>query len=278
MGTAAGVMLAVMAVAMLPLLIAVALLVPVRAWRRRRERRSPLTFALAQWPGERCRQLIERHREGIDESLLALTLGGPLLMIALLVRYVDWTRVRFGLFEIAMLVLLVPWIAWYLRRLFRHGRALRQARDGLQAELATAQELAPLQRRGFDVFHHVVLRDASGAPFDIDHVVVGDHAVWTIETKSRRKPRTGGKDSATVRYDGVGLHFPDWREKRVLDQARGQARALRDCLSRHLDTAPDVRPMVSLPGWYVDDRGGARAHAIVPARLTPAAAAAKLRT
>ncbi len=110
----------------------------------------------------------------------------------------------------------------------------------------------------------MVFHDFPADRFNIDHIVVAPHAVYAVETKSRRKPATGGKAAARVGYDGTALSFPTHVERRPIDQAKAQAEWLRRFLTSALGEPVGVTPVLALPGWYVDlSREGSRAEVIV---------------
>lgn len=55
-----------------------------------------------------------------------------------------------------------------------------------------------------------------------------------------------------VRYDGKQLVFPGWTEIKPLEQARRNADWLRKWLSSAVGVPIEVKPVLMLPGWYVE--------------------------
>ncbi len=200
------------------LFLAIAL--PLKWWRTRTRRRSPMTFSVRHFPGERARSQIAALEESFGDNVAMLTMLGPAFVAVWLASRVDLSDVRFTAFDATLLVALIGFIAYSATRVHRNAERRRQLSDGLYAELATAQELTPLYAKGYHIVHNV-----AGDGFDIDHVVIGPSCVWTIESKSRRKPKGGGKEAATVTVDGrrQGIALPDWIETRPLAQARAGA-------------------------------------------------------
>lgn len=234
---------AAMALGLLPL----GLLVLWVVWNRRIDkRRSPLTAVLQHLPGEQAQQQADRLLEAAGNRLIMATLAGPLVLACWAVQKIDKSLLRFGIGEAIIVVCVVAFGAWAA---WSAGKRLRQRRDyldGLAAERATAQALAPLTSKGCAIYH-----DIPTGTFNLDHVVVGPSAVFMIEAKSRRKPAGRGKEKATVKFDGQSLEFPDWRETKMLDQARGQTRWLSDYLHRKTGERVPVEPVLALPGWFV---------------------------
>lgn len=249
------------------ILVPMALLVGiVLAWRfiaDRDRRRSPLNFKLLNQPGDGLRAQIEKHDEKMGEAGMVAVIAGPLMLAAWAVERLrrqpaglEWDG-RFGewLFVIAAVIA----VAWASVDFIRHARARRRYRQALEAERATAQNLIPLMAEGCVLFH-----DFPADGFNIDHVVVAPHMVFAVETKSRKKPATGGRDAARVVYDGRGLRFPTHAETKPVEQARRQAQWLQKFLTSATGEPVQVAPVLTLPGWYVElTKEGSRADVIV---------------
>jgi len=89
-----------------------------------------------------------------------------------------------------------------------------------------------------------------GETFNIDHVIVSQHGIFAVETKTWSKlPRE------MVSFDGEKVTVSGKRPDR--DAAR-QAKAGSDWLRRELQavtkTSLKVTPVVVFPGWWVDER------------------------
>lgn len=214
--------------------------------RRAHHRRSPLTTEFHHLAGEYAGNQAEHLMEKANERLAIATLIGPLALAAWAFRRVDPHFLRFGLSE-AILLVIIGVIAFLAAR---SGVKLlltrRQYLDGLAAERATAQELAPLIAKGCAIYN-----DVPGEKFNLDHVVIGPAKVFMIETKSRQKPSGRGAANAQVKFDGNALIFPDWRDTRMLDQTRAEARWLSNYLYHKTGEPVRVEAVLALPGWYV---------------------------
>jgi Nuclease-related domain. len=89
--------------------------------------------------------------------------------------------------------------------------------------------------------------------FNIDHIVIGPRAVYAVETKSIRKPQGSDDDSHyKVTFDGTALSFPDFQNRKAVEQARRQAHWLRRYLKESLGLDIPVVPAIALPGWWID--------------------------
>lgn len=237
---------AVMLVAMmLPLLFAVSTIFWHKRSRKREGRRSPLTEKLAHLPGEQLRQRMDDLGNTMEAHIVQLLILGPLALLAILLPRVQWANLRLSSLDWAVILTAFVACLWNVKRLVPLWRERRKSREGMHAEIAVAQQLDRLQAQDCLVLHDIPAKD-----FNLDHVVVGQSAVFMVETKSRRK-QGEGKTSANVAYDGKVLKFPTWPETKPLEQARAQARWLADYLRSETGEPTPVVPVVCLPGWFV---------------------------
>lgn len=241
--TAMGVILASMVI---PVAILIASLGLIKWLQIRDGRRSPLVGKMFHQPGQQLRRRIEAADETINEYIARVFVVGPLMVLAVLLPQVDFANIRlsWGAGTVAVLTLL--FMGWNIRGLQRQSRLRNQARQGLAAELMTAQQLLPLLERGCLIYH-----DIPAGKFNLDHVVIGTNAVFVVETKSRLKPPGKGKEKSTVLFDGKGLKFPDHVTAAPVDQARHEARWLGEYLRNATGELVPVLGVVSLPGWFV---------------------------
>ena len=150
-------------------------------------------------------------------------------------------------------------------KVYRLVRSRFELQNGLEAEIAMGQELDQLMREGAVVFH-----DFPAEGFNIDHVVLTRGGMYAVETKGRMKPdRGGGAKEAKVEFTGEVLSFPDWRDTKTLGQAKRQAKWLTKWLSSAVGESIGVRPVVALPGWYVERTGRADV-TVISGREAPA--------
>jgi hypothetical protein len=105
---------------------------------------------------------------------------------------------------------------------------------------------------GFRAFH-----DLPAEPnWNIDHVAVGTRGVFLLETKARRRrPSRNGQAEHKVIYNGKALQFPAYSTSKPVEQAQRNAEWLAKYLEKRTATPVKVKPLVVLPGWYVDYEG-----------------------
>lgn len=138
-------------------------------------------------------------------------------------------------------VLSFGYAGWQFRKHWPKVKVLQLAEQG---EKAVGQFLDTLRQSGYQVFHDVV-----GEGFNVDHVIIGPAGIYTIETKTWKKPQRG---SPEIQFDGehltAGGRTPD---RDPVIQAKAQAGWLKQLLQASTGKVFPVRPVVLFPGWYI---------------------------
>jgi hypothetical protein len=237
--------------AVLALLAGVFWLVVVRVISRERAlRKSPFTQKLQNSPGQSSARKLDDLGDDLWEAFAMIFIGFAFISgfgFALLSPPLKSPYVLFSL-----CFLIIVFCIWQMLRLRRTMRERANYQLGLEGERHTAQALLPLLAEGYELFHDLEFQDATGKPFNIDHVLLGPAGVIVIETKTRSKEADGkGPDSAKVRYDGKQLLYPKGHETHGLSQILANAKFLSKELTAHTGEKVFVTPAVSLPGWYV---------------------------
>lgn len=245
----------ILAATFLPLAIAVLVVFFVR-WRRSKDkRRSPLNQKRIHLPGEQLRVRIEKLNDDLYDCLIMLMIIGPVMLVAYFYTKLKPYGISWSAGDWVFPVFFLITVFITLRRLVSIKNKSRNAKEGLSAELITAQNLLPLMGEGCVIFNDVPASTVgpNAKSFNIDHVVIGPHAVFMIETKSRKKS-TEIDESWKVFYDGKTLRFPDHADSKILEQAKAQARWLLDYLNSATGENVKVVPVVALPGWFVENQ------------------------
>jgi Nuclease-related domain len=201
-------------------------------------------------PGQSLMTQIEELTDEVNSDVFGLVMV-PLMVfsIAAIQLYLGQLKPNpwiFGIYGIFTLVIMLA----LARKLHGHLSLRHDLYLGLEAELAVGQELNHLMRDGYYVYH-----DFPAENFNIDHVAVGPGGIFAIETKGRFKPDKGrGTYDATVTFDGKVLKFPEWEERKYLEQARRQAVWLKKWTSSAIGENAEARPVLALPGWFIDQK------------------------
>ncbi len=218
-------------------------------FRERKRRRSPLSQQLLRSPGGSVRKALDDRILDVSGYLMALPLV-PLMLYStqLTQAYLEGRPLRFSL------IFFVTGLTFFMFLFYKTYTTMRKIwklRLGYDAELAMGQELDQLMRQGAAVFH-----DVPAEGFNIDHVLVAPNGVFAVETKGRSKPnRNRGTEDAKVTFDGKVLAFPGWTETKPLEQTCAQAKWLSRWLGSAVGEAVPVKPVLALPGWFVDRKG-----------------------
>jgi hypothetical protein len=223
----------------------------------RRKEHPPVEFRLLREPGEGLRMKIAKFDEDLPLQLLlsgAIPLTTLWLVLAGLVALNvknPWIFLGTLAFALGGAVVISG------RLLLRKMTERRHCQLGYFGEREVGEQLAPLVRRGFYVFHDVPA-EAGDRKFNIDHVVIGPTGAFVIETKTRRKRKTGVKDGRKaheVIFDGGKLLWPTGDDRGALAQADRNAKWVAEWLMKMLGREISVLPMLALPGWWVTLKG-----------------------
>ena len=217
--------------------------------RRKRGKRNPLCKDILRGPGESLRIKVNELDEKISDNLLGLYFM-PVLIIGFLFVQKYFVAQQFKEFEIIFYgIVILLLIIFFSRKLYKSLQERNFYRLGLDAELAVGRELNYLMLDGFHVYH-----DFPEEKNNIDHIVVGPSGVFAVETKGKSKPDKGrGSADSKVVYDGQKLIFPDNEiNTEFIGQAKKQANSLSKWLSSAVGENISVKPVLALPGWFVE--------------------------
>jgi hypothetical protein len=225
-------------------------------WWHRRQRRLRLPFGedlkLLRAPGETQLKLVRQFDEdgliwlmwaaAAPAAVAAILLFGiTLLPRTLQIAGLAVTLTGF----IAVFILTARWFSGKMRE--SHNRYL-----GYFGERLVAERLEPLKALGWRILHDVPAT-ANGHAFNLDHIAAGPAGVFVIETKTRRKGGARpGFDDHKVYFDGHSLVWPWGEDNHGLEQAERNALWLAATLQAETGERIVVRPVLTLPGWWVE--------------------------
>jgi hypothetical protein len=134
--------------------------------------------------------------------------------------------------------------AYKVVKIRRRLSALRLGRDG---EKAVGQYLELLREKGCCVFHDIV-----GDNFNLDHVLISEHGIFVVETKTLKKPIKG---EAKIVYDGTKVTVNGFEpERNPTVQVHAGVSWLRDMLKESTGKDFSVRSIIVFPGWFIEAR------------------------
>ena len=206
-----------------------------------RLKRSPIKDQPLRLPGESIdEEIVKASDDSLYPNLFAIVIAWVVFALEIS-RLLLQSSPSPGVYFVGALVVTVV-CAWRVARTRRRIQRLYLARSG---ERAVGQHLERLRESGIHVFH-----DVPGDGFNIDHVLVGEQGIFTVETKTFSKPAQGG---AKITYsDGTLLANGHKIERNPIVQARAAAKWLARMLQESTGRTLRVHPVVLFPGWWVD--------------------------
>ena len=136
-------------------------------------------------------------------------------------------------------------IAYGITKIISFRKDIRKLKLGREGEKAVGEYLDRLREKGYRVFHDIV-----GGDFNIDHVLVGQTGIYTIETKTHSKPLKGNPH---INYDGEKVMIGNYEPGRnPISQAKAQASWIKELIVDLTGKNIKVQPVVLYPGWFVN--------------------------
>jgi len=136
-------------------------------------------------------------------------------------------------------------IAFSITKIFLCQKDIRKLKLGREGEKAVGEFLDRFREKGYRVFHDIV-----GGDFNIDHVLIGNTGIYTIETKTISKSLKG---SNNITYDGEKVMIGKFDlDRNPIVQAKAQANWLKELINDLTGKEIRVQPVVLYPGWFVN--------------------------
>lgn len=228
-------------------------MVVIDGWRRFQHRRTPLTRNLLRGPGHSLRLRIESLDDEISQSALG-AMFGPVGIYAIYLSQVQFTD-SIGERLLSLVLCFVIGVAipiFCIVRLWRLMTDRRHCQLGLEGELMVAEELNLLMLEGCRVFHDIPIQYGN-----VDHVVVSQSGVYSVNTKMLGKLKThDGKQEVTIDHSRNIIQFPDRVYSIPVSRLTTEAECLSKLLTSAIGEKIEVESMLALPGWFVKERIG----------------------
>jgi hypothetical protein len=204
--------------------------------------KSPLKARPLRIPGQ---SLDDEMQKILDEELSSYLLFPILLIVFSVCDWLLWYQVvklpNPFLFSVVAIGASV-YSFFRLIKIRKRYRALKLGRDG---ERAVGQTLEALRRKGYRIFHDLI-----GESFNLDHVIVSEHGVFSIETKTYSKPTKGG---CRIIYSEDGISINGFKpDQKIIIQVLAQKNWLEKQIATITGLKVSVKPVVVFPGWYIE--------------------------
>ncbi|MFK5892615.1 MAG: nuclease-related domain-containing protein [Pseudomonadota bacterium] len=204
-------------------------------------KKSPLTDKPLRNPGQSLDEEINKiYRDDINDYAMW---AGVVIMLAGMEWWRWYAHTPYAPITYSVLAIIVTVFSGYkIYKLKLRVSNLKLGRDG---ERAVGQYLELLREKGCRIFHDIV-----GDNFNLDHVIISEHGVFVIETKTYSKPKTGGaKIIINTEQLSINGYHPD---KDIIIQAKAEANWLKGVLRETSGKDVFIKPVIVFPGWYID--------------------------
>jgi hypothetical protein len=211
-----------------------------------KDKRSPLKEKPLRLPGQSLDDAIVNRAD----DLLPYVIYPLMLFLFALIEWMRWIK-DYPPQPTAIIITIVAFIvtifcAIRIIMIRQDITALKLGRDG---ERIVAENIQDLLKEGA-----VVLHDILGDKFNVDHVVISNHGIFVLETKtfsklSRRDATISLKDGR-VYADGYEI------SRNPIEQAQYLSLWIRDLLKQSTGKSFTVKPVVLFPGWFVEPMQG----------------------
>jgi len=218
------------------------------------KKKSPLKEKPLHYPGQSLDEKLDHIKKEMQPFILL-----PLLVVAVAAlecwRWFTDSPPQ----PIAATVVAVVVGLYCIRKFLKLRKLQDKCELGRDGERLVAQALEELRQDGCSVFHDVVADD-----FNVDHIIVSQRGIFAIETKTHRKREGNPKitfDGEKILMDGKSM------DPNPVEQAKRNAKWLRDELHRRTGKWFPVKPVVVFPGWWVEEQNSRDVWVLNPGML-----------
>ncbi len=207
------------------------------------QKKSPLIDNPLRLPGQ---SIDEEIKKIIDNEVMSYVLLPVMMILFSVWNWLSWYQV-IPVSNPAILTIIAIGLSVYSYfRLLKVKKRVKALQLGLDGERAVGQSLDSLRTCGFRVFHDIV-----GNGFNLDHVIVSEYGVFSIETKTYSKPKKG-ECKIIVNGEGISINGRA-HEAKILIQAMAQKSWLEKQIVKLTGIECSVRPVVLFLGWYIEN-------------------------
>ncbi|RLA18529.1 MAG: NERD domain-containing protein [Gammaproteobacteria bacterium] len=210
----------------------------------KKQKKSPLKDKPLRSPGQ---SLDEKIQKIIDEDSASYILF-PILIVGFTVySWLLWFQIVKLPNPLLITIISILISIYCFFRVLKTRKRLKFLRLGRDGERAVGQTLNALRGKGYRVFHDLI-----GGEFNLDHVIVCEHGVFSIETKTYSKPKKG---ECKIIYSEEGISIDGYKsEKKILIQVEAQKKWLEKQIVLLTGIKITVKPVIVFPGWYIENQ------------------------
>ncbi len=220
---------------------------------KNRNKKSPLSRNLLRSPGQSLQEEITILTEKILENCTYIFLIPVIIHSQILTLYLTLGEKTSKTLIFILALTIVLSITYFSIKNLKLLQKRNKVQLAYECEMAVGQDLQDLYLEGFRIFH-----DFPAENFNIDHIAIGSTGIYAIETKGRAKPAKAKNKNWKVTFDGKNLIFPNWKEKKPIEQAKRQAIWLQRWIKDSTQEEIKVTPVIALPGWFVERKNNSK--------------------
>ena len=213
-------------------------------------KKSPLKERPLHVAGQSLDEQIQKY---IAEDVSILLLIPVILILFLIFEWlnwafpsiiVEWLNLSSHNTPITIIVSIITLIAiiYCTYRIIILGKKIKSLALGRNGERIVAEIFNNLRGQGFVVFHDLVAEN-----FNIDHVILTPHGIFTVETKTFSKPPKGEITYKDEKIIAGNINFGN----KIILQAESQSKWLKSILKDSTGRNYYVMPVIVFPGWFV---------------------------
>ncbi len=206
----------------------------------KKNKKSPLLDKPLRNPG----QSIDEEMNRIIDDATVVYIVAPILAIFLtLLEWWRWyTDMPYAPVVLTVMSFIVIIFSFF--KLLKIRKKLANLKLGRDGEKAVGQYLELERENGYKVFHDLI-----GDGFNVDHVLIGERGIFSIETKTYSKP-SKGKTEIVFSEEGLSIDgYP--ASNKIIIQAKAQENWLKTTITSLTGKDVTVQPIVVFPGWYI---------------------------
>ena len=212
-------------------------------------KKSPLKERPLHVAGQSLDELIQNY---IVDGLTILLI--PVILIVVIITawlnwafpsiIVEWLNLSSHNTPITIIVSIITLIAiiYCTYRIIILGKKIKSLALGRNGERIVAEIFDNLRGQGFVVFHDLIVKN-----FNIDHVILTPHGIFTVETKTFSKPPKGEITYKDEKIIAGNINFGN----KIILQAESQSKWLKSILKDSTGRNYYVMPVIVFPGWFV---------------------------
>jgi len=185
--------------------------------------------------------LDEQIQNYISEDVSMLLLIPALLIV---MTTTAWLTLAFPskYFPIVVTIITLLAIIYCVNRLIILRKKIKSFVLGRKGERIVAEIFDNFRSQGVVIFHDIVAEN-----FNIDHVILTTHGIFTVETKTFSKPPKG---EITYKDEKIIAGNRNTGNEIIL-QAESQTKWLKSMLKDSTGRDYPVMPVIVFPGWFV---------------------------